>query len=97
MAQYFLHIIVIILFLNQAVAFQRCGKILFNGPVRRSGTSQQHRVEPKCQDQVNQKPILGEISLANALAGPGYPNPFPRTVTQVVAFSLPTALGWYGW
>jgi hypothetical protein len=40
---------------------------------------------------------IGKVSIANALAGPGHPYPFPRTVTQVVSFSVPTALGWYGW
>ena len=39
---------------------------------------------------------IGAVSLGNALLGPGVP-PVPRTVTQVVSFSVPTALGWYGW
>jgi hypothetical protein len=99
MARKVVCILAILMAANQVLSFQYHNIVLFKRPVNHIAVSKRLSIGPKCQEQNEQTTTadLGKVSLASALAGPGHPYPFPRTVTQVVAFSLPTALGWYGW
>mmetsp|Transcript_18272 Transcript_18272/g.28410 ORF Transcript_18272/g.28410 Transcript_18272/m.28410 type:complete len:265 (-) Transcript_18272:1113-1907(-) len=63
---------------------------------RISRTTRPGVIQMQSQQQESEIPV-GEVSIRHALSGPGDPVPVPRTVTQVVSYSVPTALGWYGW